>query len=162
MFREDISWWWVAVRWLMGGVGPNEVMHESRQWPRPMPRAGKDISITFGDLVDREAVLEPFRKRWQALKEKAQRKLDGSLQEEFPDRLGELTNDELRYGPEAVELRKEVTMRVRQEVLKVRRSRGLPDEDPKASLVETWREEGLRGVRSEEGRMQDGSWQKDT
>lgn len=51
-------------------------------------------------------------------------------------------------------LRIEVTKRVRQEVLKVRRSLGLPDEDPKEGLVETWIEEGPIA----EGKMKDGSW----
>jgi monolysocardiolipin acyltransferase len=44
---------------------------------------------------------------------------------------------------------------VREEVLKVRRSTGLPDEDPKGSLVETWREEG--SMDKPEGKMRDGS-----
>lgn len=76
--------------------------------------------------------------------------------EDFSMAMGELT-DELKYSPEAVEIRKEVTRRMRQEVLKVRRGLGLPDEDPKAGLVETWIEEG----RKREGRMDDGSWVKD-
>jgi monolysocardiolipin acyltransferase len=71
--------------------------------------------------------------------------------------MGELT-EALKYGQEAVDLRKEVTRRIRMEVLKVRRDLGYPDEDPKASLVETWIQEG--GKR--EGRMDDNSWVKDT
>ena len=67
--------------------------------------------------------------------------------------MGELTEG-LKYGEEAVELRKEVTRRMRMEVLKVRRDLGFPEEDPKEGLVETWIEEG--GKR--EGRMDDGSW----
>lgn len=50
-------------------------------------------------------------------------------------------------------------MRVREAVLKVRRQRGLPDEDPKIGLMETYRCEGT-GKR--EGEMDDGSWVKDT
>ena len=50
-------------------------------------------------------------------------------------------------------------MRVREAVLKVRRQRGLPDEDPKVGLMETYRCEGT-GKR--EGKMDDGSWVKDT
>jgi monolysocardiolipin acyltransferase len=61
----------------------------------------------------------------------------------------------LKYGNEAVALRKEVTMRIRMEVLKVRRSLGYDDEDPKAGLVETWMEEGME---KETGKMKDGSW----
>jgi len=64
-----------------------------------------------------------------------------------------ILDEELRCGKEAVELRIECTRRVRQEVLKIRRMSGLPDEDPKEGLVETWREEGMK----EKGRMEDGS-----
>jgi monolysocardiolipin acyltransferase len=67
--------------------------------------------------------------------------------------MGELTEG-LKFGSEAVALRKEVTMRVRMEVLKVRRSLGYEDEDPKLGLVETWIEEGPKKM----GKMQDGSW----
>ena len=71
--------------------------------------------------------------------------------------MGELTEG-LKYGSEAVALRKEVTLRIRMEVLKVRRSLGYEDEDPKQGLVETWIEEGGK----ETGRMKDGSWVGDT
>ena len=67
-------------------------------------------------------------------------------------------NDELKFGEEAVALREECTRQVRKAVLQVRSLRGLPDEDPKEGLVETWWEEG--GKR--EGRMDDGSLVKDT
>ena len=65
-----------------------------------------------------------------------------------------LENEELRNGKEAVALRMECAMEVRQLVLEVRRRRGMPDEDPKAGWVETWKEEGSK----KEGRMKDGSW----
>ena len=42
--------------------------------------------------------------------------------------------------------------------LKVRRSLGYTDEDPKQGLVDTWIEEGDK----ETGRMKDGSWVGDT
>lgn len=67
-------------------------------------------------------------------------------------------NNELQYGKEAVELREECTRQIRGEILKIRRMRGLPDEDPKEGLVETWKEEGDK----REGRMEDGSWVKDS
>jgi monolysocardiolipin acyltransferase len=68
--------------------------------------------------------------------------------------MGELTEG-LKYGKEAVALRMEVANRVRDEVLKVRKSLGYPDEDPKQGLVETWIEEGTS---KEKGKMKDGSW----
>lgn len=57
----------------------------------------------------------------------------------MPDvlRVGELP-EELKYSKEAEAIRVEVTRRVRDEVLKVRRSLGYPDEDPKMALAETW------------------------
>lgn len=50
--------------------------------------------------------------------------------------------DGLKYSAEAVELRKECTLRVRAAVLDVRRLRGHADEDPKAGLADTWKREG--------------------
>ncbi len=67
--------------------------------------------------------------------------------------MGDLTEG-VKFGKEAVALRKEVTMRVRLEVLKVRRSLGYPDEDPKQGFVETWYQEGRLGT----GQKEDGSW----
>ncbi|KAL1964445.1 hypothetical protein VTN77DRAFT_7003 [Rasamsonia byssochlamydoides] len=133
--------------------GTDEVMHESRQFPRFLPRPFKKISVTFGKKVDTEAVFGDLRRRWHELKAKAE-KADPSLAD-AP--LGVL-NEDLMYGQEAVELRKECTRKVRDLVLEVRRSRGLPDEDPKASLVDTWMKEGPK----REGKMKDESWVRDT
>jgi len=68
--------------------------------------------------------------------------------------LGVLESEELRVGEEAVRLRMEVTFAVREELLKLRRERDWPDEDPKARAVETYRVEGLKRA----GKMEDGSW----
>jgi len=148
--------------------GNELVMHESRQWPRFVPRVGKNIDVTFGAKVDTESVFGDLRARWQRLRdEDAEEKNRKSQSENQSQRdieskrervtgVGELS-ERLMYGPEAVELRKECTRRVRGEVLRLRRSIGLPDEDPKEGLVETWAEEG--GKR--EGRMKDGSWVRD-
>jgi len=127
-------------------------MHESREFPRFVPRAGKNIKIAFGEKVDGEKVFGELREKWKRLvkmQKDALRKKgwDGEWE------MGELTEG-LKYGSEAVALRREVTMRVRMEVLKVRRSLGYPDEDPKQGLVETWIEEGNK----ETGQMKDGSW----
>ncbi len=134
--------------------GNQEVMHESREWPRFIPRAGKKIRIAFGERVDGEKVFGELRERWRALvraqKEALERK---GVEWESMMEMGELTEG-LKFGKEAVALRKEVTMRVRLEVLKVRRSLGYPDEDPKQGLVETWIQEGGLGT----GHKDDGSW----
>ncbi|KAF4551530.1 Lysophosphatidylcholine acyltransferase-like protein [Elsinoe fawcettii] len=134
--------------------GFDQVMHESREFPRFLPRVGKQVSVTFGQKVDVDRVFGDLRERWRKLQERASKKQEGHA----PEELGVLRDDELRVGDEAVKLREECTLRVRREVLKLRLSRGLPAEDPKASLVETWREEGGK----KEGHMEDGSWVKDT
>lgn len=137
--------------------GCDQVMNEKREWPRPIPRPGKHVDVSFGELVDREKVLEPFRERWRNLKAKSIKKLQHTGMDAFAEPpLGEVWHDDLKYGAEAEELRIEVTLAMRNEVLKVRRSRGFPDEDPKRSLAETWRREG-RQRSGQEGEMMDSS-----
>jgi monolysocardiolipin acyltransferase len=137
--------------------GPQIVMANERTFPRPLPRVGKDVSITFGERMDVEVVFGPFRERWREMVRRSEERNSVLHGEElaWESQLGEVHDQELRYGAEAEQLRKEVTIAVRNEVLKVRRATGLPDEDPKCSLVETWREEG--SVDKVEGKMKDGS-----
>lgn len=132
--------------------GNDQIMHESREWPRFIPRFNKKCGIWFGDNVGGEGdtVFHELRRKWQKLVDDHRRRGAADLE------LGVLSND-LRYGKEAIALREECTRQIRGEVLKVRRRRGLPDEDPKAGLVETWREEGSK----REGKMDDDSWVKD-
>jgi monolysocardiolipin acyltransferase len=136
--------------------GHQEVMHESREWPRFIPRAGKNIKIAFGESIDGEAIFGELREKWRRLV-RLQKEALMKQGEPTDWEMGELTEG-LKYGPEAVELRKEVTMKVRNEVLKLRRSLGYPDEDPKQGLVETWIQEGPKQT----GKMDDGSWVGDT
>lgn len=136
--------------------GNDEIMHENRTAPRWLPRVGKRCGVWFGENVGGESegnVFHELRERWRRLVEddRRERKAGGELE------VGVLS-EWLKYGAEAVKLREECTMQVRGAVLKVRRERGLPDEDPKEGLVETWRAEG--GKR--EGEMDDGSLIKDT
>lgn len=132
--------------------GFDEIMHESREFPRFLPRPGKNVSVTFGSKVDSDAVFGDMRSRWQKLKAKAE-----AVDPQSRDLPLGVLSEELLNNREAVELRKEVTMKVRTLVLEVRRSRGLPDEDPKEGLVETWLEEGPK----REGHMKDDSWVRD-
>lgn len=143
--------------------GPQEVMSNQRTFPRPVPRAGKDVTVAFGDLVDTESVFGPFRQRWREMKERARRKRmtnsptknpAAELEEEV---LGEVHDDYLKHSVEAEQLRIDVTLAVRNEVLKVRRARGLPDEDPKRSLAETFAAEGGKEPTRKGRRMSDGS-----
>jgi monolysocardiolipin acyltransferase len=133
--------------------GPEETMHEERRFPRFIPRPFKSVSVTFGRPVDVEVVFGDLRERWQELKKREQ---DNAGDGRRDWALGELS-EELKYGEEAVDLRMECTMRVRREVLKVRKRRGWPDEDPKAGWVDTYVKEGPK----REGRMDDGSIVKD-
>ena len=131
--------------------GNQEVMHEFRKWPRFIPSTGKNIRIAFGEKVDSEKVFGELRERWKNLVrlQKEALKKKGVMTEWD---MGELT-DGLKYATEAEALRKEVTLRIRQEVMKVGKGLGIPDEDPKQGLVETWIEEGPKRV----GKMEDGS-----
>ena len=132
--------------------GNDQIMHETRQWPRFIPRVGKQCAVWFGNNVggEKEGVFHELRERWRKLKEEAVTGSGERLE------VGVL-NENLMFGKEAVALREECTMRVREAVLDVRRKRGLPDEDPKTGLVETWRAEGGKV----EGRMEDDSLVKD-
>ncbi|KAI1419837.1 acyltransferase [Xylaria sp. FL1777] len=115
--------------------GTQHMMPENRGWPRFLPRCGVRLRVAFGELVDTEKIFGDLRARWQELVRQEQSKI------QMPQVLGELSN-ELKYGEEAVRLRIEVARRVREEVLKVRRSLGYPDEEPCGfELAETWRRE---------------------
>jgi monolysocardiolipin acyltransferase len=124
--------------------GNQQVMHESREWPRFIPRAGKHIKIAFGKTVDGEEVFGDLRARWKTLVD-MQKEALLKRGEEWDLELGELT-DGLKYSMEAEALRKEVTWRVRLEVLKVRKGLGYPDEDPKEGLAETWIDKGSKDI----------------
>ncbi|KAJ9154751.1 Lysophosphatidylcholine acyltransferase [Pleurostoma richardsiae] len=147
--------------------GTADVMPEDRAAPRFVPRTGKKIRVAFGEKVDAEALFGDLRRRWQGLvsksmqaraavaaaaavgKEKAAEEVaarkDGKeakgavVQKPRADlvMMGELSDD-LKYGKEAEEIRIEVARRVRNEVVKLRKSLGYPDEDPRFGLAETW------------------------
>jgi monolysocardiolipin acyltransferase len=137
--------------------GTDRIMHEGRQFPRFIPRIGKKVHVTFGKEISTEEVFGDLRKRWKEIRDEDYRKTLKCPNAQYPDEAVGLLTDPLLEGEEAIELRKECTRRLRQEVLKVRRSRGYPDEDPKAGLVETYMREGSK----REGRMKDDTWVKD-
>ncbi|MCJ1333526.1 hypothetical protein MMC10_010226 [Thelotrema lepadinum] len=144
--------------------GYEKVYSEDRGWPKPMPRAGNEIGVWFGENVagartEAEGnVFEGLRRRWRSLVERDEQERQAKGDGIEKNNLGVLSEG-LMYGREAVELRMECTREARKAVLALRRNRGLPDEDPKAGLVETWREEGTAKT---EGKMRDGSWVGDT
>lgn len=142
--------------------GTDQIMHESRTFPRFLPRAGKRVSVTFGSKLDGDATFGDLRRRYQAIKERHLHRFcfsdDARLKavERYDEKaLGYPFWEALPDGDAEVrELWAETARRVREEVLKLRRARGWPDEDPKASAAETWRREGPKRT----GRMADGSW----
>jgi monolysocardiolipin acyltransferase len=130
--------------------GFDNIMHETREFPRFIPRPFKNVRVTFGEKLNTEEVFGDLRARWKQIRAAEERK-SGQLE------VGEL-NDNLKYSKEAVSIRKECTRRMRQAVLDVRRQRGYPEDDPKNSLAETWLREG----KQREGHHPDGSITKDT
>ncbi|KAI9799038.1 MAG: hypothetical protein M1833_004232 [Piccolia ochrophora] len=135
--------------------GLNDVMHEARRFPRWVPRVANTVHVTIGREVDADELVGDLRHRWRELveRDRSGSRVDGDGDGEG----GSYASGSLRESAEAQRLRGECARRVRDEVLKLRRARGWPDEDPKAGSVETWREEGGR----REGRMEDGSLVKD-
>lgn len=129
--------------------GFDNIMHETRTFPRFIPRPFQNVRVTFGEKLDTEEVFGDLRRRWKQLQAKEQAK---------GERLAVgVLNDPLKYSKEAVEIRKECTRRVRQAVVDVRRQRGYPEDDPKNSLATTWLREGSH----REGRKEDDSITKD-
>ncbi|KAI0118602.1 acyltransferase [Nemania sp. FL0031] len=115
--------------------GTQHIMSEDRGWPRAIPRFGVNFRVAFGELIDTEKIFGDLRAQWQELVKRHE------MRTRTPRVLGELS-DELKYGEEAVKIRVEVARRVREEVLKVRRSLDYPDEEPIGfELAETWRSE---------------------
>lgn len=130
--------------------GFDNIMHETRTFPRFIPRPFKNVRVTFGEKLNAEEVFGDLRRRWKQMRVREEQQ-GGALE------VGVL-NDTLKYSEEAVRLRMECTKRMRQAVVDIRRQRGYPEDDPKNNLAETWLREGPK----REGRKEDGSITKDT
>ncbi|KAI5817181.1 acyltransferase-domain-containing protein [Pyronema omphalodes] len=133
----------IVAIWLQG---LEEVMHEDRNWPRWIPRAGKSVRIVIGE--PKYEGWEDLRGRWKELVER--RGKTG---------LRELEDWELRDGEEAKRLRIEATRRVREMVLELRRREGWPEEEKGAGTPEYYQTPGMR---LKEGLLADGARVKDT
>ncbi|KAL8954775.1 MAG: hypothetical protein Q9183_006938, partial [Haloplaca sp. 2 TL-2023] len=98
--------------------GNDQIMHESREWPRFLPRVGRRCGVWFGENVGGQGskVFEDLRAKWRELVER------DAVVEGKRYAMGVLS-DGLKYGKEAVALREECTRQVRGAVLKVRRAR---------------------------------------
>ncbi|KAK4192099.1 putative lysophosphatidylcholine acyltransferase [Podospora australis] len=152
--------------------GTQRVMPEDRGFPRFLPRIGKTIRVSFGEVLDYDAVFGDLKHKWDALvarETKKQQKgrffglLGNSAQtktqevEDTQQQVGELTSEELRYGKEATEIRIEVARRMREEVLKVRRKLGgYKESDPSFAFAETWSPDKVEAANKYKSRV-DGS-----
>ncbi|RMZ74925.1 hypothetical protein DV738_g5674, partial [Chaetothyriales sp. CBS 135597] len=117
--------------------GTDQVMHESRTWPRFVPRIGKNVTVTFGEPADTKAVFADLREQWRTLvEEEEDDNNDAATAGYIP------ADSPLAVSPEAQALRIECARRVRDLVLDVRRTRGYPDDDPKSGLAATWARDG--------------------
>ncbi|KAF8423616.1 putative taz protein [Tirmania nivea] len=129
--------------------GFSDIMHESREFPRFLPRVGKNVKVAFGKPVD-AARWEDVRGEWGKLCEVHGFGKSG---------VGDSQNmpQEMKLGEDAVRLRIETTARVREEVAKLRRELGWPEEEPTAKLVETYKKAGM----TKDGKTVEGAWEKD-
>src|SRR5690606_26026794 len=116
---------------------------ESRGFPRFLPRIGKKVTTIFGEVVPDERWAD-LRDKWQAL-----------CSEVGYTGIGDMP-EELKNGARARELRIETTWRVRQEVLKLRRAAGWPDEEDDAGDPARYKE-----LYDYEGKVEEGTWEKD-
>ncbi|RMZ86536.1 hypothetical protein DV736_g6233, partial [Chaetothyriales sp. CBS 134916] len=164
--------------------GTDQIMHESRAWPRFIPRIGKAVTVTFGEPVDTDAVFTDLRQRWRALEDaekrgqqERQRQRQRQRQQKSAKYSAEVSvegeqdssenevgllgyipaDSPLAISPEAQALRIECAHRVRELVLAVRRSRSYPDDDPKSGYAATWAREGPK----REGLKDDGTSVRD-
>ena len=100
--------------------GMEQVMHESRTWPRFLPRIGKNVTCTYGDPID-DALVGKHIARWH----------------EHCRNQGTET--------EADEIRRDLTKVIRDSVCALRTSRGFPPEHEHAHDAKFYdSEEGLK------------------
>lgn len=119
--------------------GLDQVMHESRTFPRFLPRLFKSVRCTYGEPIAEER-LQPFIDRWRLLSKSVHDDVDQHDPGDRP-RLPQALID----GEEAQAIRREMTKVLRDAVLEVRRSVGYPDEHPEAHRAEFYDSaEGLK------------------
>lgn len=104
--------------------GTQHIMSEEREFPRFLPRIGKQVRIVIGESQDVDQLFGRQRATWKKLVESTA----------DPERL--------KDDPKAVQLRIEIAKSIRDEILKLRSSIGLPaEDDDTAALAETWSKE---------------------
>jgi monolysocardiolipin acyltransferase len=126
--------------------GTQRLMPEDRGFPRFLPRVGKTVRVAFGEVLDYERTFGDLKRRWDGLVRRGTAAAaaaggaaaaDTAVVAAVP---GVLPTEELMYGKEAQEIRIEVALRMRAEILKVRKALGgYPEPEPTFGLAETWR-----------------------
>lgn len=119
--------------------GLDQVMHESRSFPRFLPRLGKHVSCTYGQPID-EALIQPFVSKWRLLLAEAYKANDGAIP---ASTVG--VPDLLLDSEEAQAIRRDLTKVVRDAVVDLRLKAGYPAEHPEAHRAEFYdSSEGLK------------------
>lgn len=119
--------------------GLDQIMHESRTFPRFLPRLLKHIKCTYGDPID-EARIQPFIDRWKVLADRVYKEAGCEVSPSSQD-----IPYELREGQEAQDIRRELARVVRDAVGKLRLEAGYPEEHPEAHSAEFYDSaEGLK------------------
>ncbi|KAH6849987.1 hypothetical protein B0I37DRAFT_101926 [Chaetomium sp. MPI-CAGE-AT-0009] len=132
--------------------GTQRLMPEDRGFPRFLPRVGKTVRVAFGEVLDYEGTFGDLKRRWDGLVRRERERVggvgagagrqngDGNGGSDAVLAPGDLPTEELMYGKEAQEIRIEVALRMRAEILKVRKALGgYPEPEPAFGLAETWR-----------------------
>lgn len=118
--------------------GFDQVMHESRTFPRFLPRLGKRVTCTYGAPMD-ESLIQPFVEKWRRLVKAAQEAGD------YDPAAGRQIPELLLDSEAAQEIRRELTKVVRDAVLDLRLKAGYPAEHPEAHRAEFYESsEGLK------------------
>ncbi|KAK0732845.1 hypothetical protein B0T21DRAFT_444337 [Apiosordaria backusii] len=158
--------------------GTQKCMAEDRGFPKFLPRVGKTIRVTFGEVLDYEETFGDLKRRWDELVRREGAKLLQQEQQQQQQKqkqmgktvgwlwktpvaaaaatqqVGELHSEELRHGKEATDIRVEVARRMREEILKLRRERGGIG---RVTRVLGWRRRG-RWIRGRGGRSIGVGW----
>lgn len=122
--------------------GFENIMHESRTFPRFLPRVGKNVRCTYGKPIE-EAKIQPFIDRWKKLLERERQRK--KFIDSGPSVSAQDESISLLDGMEAQAIRSELTKVIRDAVVQVRRDLGYPEEHPKAHLAEFYDSaEGLK------------------
>lgn len=126
--------------------GFDKIMHESRTFPRFLPRIGKQVRCTYGAPID-EAKVQPHIDAWNALRKTS---LEGQGHgknkcSHDDDDDAAAAADAWLDGAEAQKIRRDLTKVIRDAVAALRIEAGYPAEHPDAHRAEFYDSaEGLK------------------